>query len=175
MTSRSSNYGFEVHSSLTSLVQNGKANELQLAHKLYLLKRYDLWRDSVGGMDRWEDYLKQPEIGIPVSKANKLIRIYEYFGQRHPGYEVEGVPVYALDYIAKKNPNPKDIPEMLDAARNLSQVDFKDRFHDMANSQDGEAFRTYSYMIMQKCNETGNLKKVHDISSEEIKSKFNLE
>lgn len=167
--------GFQIHTALSNLCKTNNIVDIKTAQYLYRLRRYDLWRDTTGGIDTWEDYLKQPEINIPKSKANQLIRIYEYFGVKNKGWDTNDVPLYVLDIISKKNPPSSVITEMLEAGKTLSKSDFKERFHDLVNgTPEQDAVRTYSYIIMKKCNETGNITKVHDIDSDDIKNKFNL-
>lgn len=168
--------GFNIHSKLSYLCKTNTRLYIRTGEYLYKLQRFDLWRDSTGGIDTWEDYLKQPEINIPKSKANKLIRIWEYFGINNKGWETNDVPLYVLDIISKTNPKSGVVSEMLEAGRELSRADFKERFHDLLNgTPEKDAERTYSYVIMKRCDQTNNLKKVHDISSDDIKNKFNLE
>lgn len=166
--------GYEAHSKLASLVKKEKSNELGLAYYLYVLKRYDLWRHAVGGIDRWEDYLKQPEINISTRKANQLIRIWNFFVVKNSGYDISEIPINLLDMITRVE-SKEHIEELLEAARTLSQSDFKERYLDITKgSSEKDADRTYSYMVMRKCNETGNMAKVHEITSEDIIQKFNL-
>lgn len=168
---------FDTHSKLSELCKKDTKLDIRMGEYLYKLRVYDLWRDSTGGIDSWEDYLKQPEINIPKSKANQLIRIWEYFGVEDKGWDITDVPMYVLDIISKKKPKAKFlIAEMLESGKVLSRSDFKERFHDLVNgTPEQDAVRTYSYLIMQKCNETGTLKKVHDIPSDLIKEAFNLD
>lgn len=171
-----SDNAFQTHAKLSELCKTSTKLGIRTGEYLYKIRRFDLWRDSTGGIDTWEDYLKQPEINISTSKANQLIRIWEYFGITDKGWDTHDVPLYVLDVISKRKPKSGLVEEMLNAGRELSRADFRERFHDLTNgTPDKDAARTYSYLIMQKCNETGNLKKVHDIPSDVIKEKFNLE
>ena len=62
---------------------------------------------------------------------------------------------------------------MLDEATHLTQAQFKGVVY-YVNTQ-GEGNRTYMFLIMSKCNETGNMQKVHGIKSEKIVETFRLE
>lgn len=157
--------------SLVRVCRGIHTSDLEIAYHLWKLKRYELWYDSFGGIDTWEDFLKQPEINIPVSKANKLIKIYDFFGEEHPGYDISGIAISRLYTIASHVEDGKKIHELLTSARESSTADFKEYFRDVTVGEE----RTYSYMVMKKCNETGNLTKVHGLDSEIIKDKLNLE
>lgn len=161
-----------LHKVLEAFRSRDKKDEWTLAELLYKLRRYELWRFAVGGFDSWEDYLKQPEIGISRHKADKMVRIYEYFiierGFQLP--DLEDVPWYALDFISKKRPEADLIAQLLADAKVLTQKDFKEAYYD--HTEVGP--RTYSYVLMRKCDQTGNLEKVHELDSETIKTKLGL-
>lgn len=166
----------ETYQKLKLICSGSVKHDLLLASYLYDMRRYDLWRDSVGGIDSWADFLKQPEINIPMSKANRLIRVHEYFVVGGlPGVDISGIPLSKLDYIARKGKSGRTL-ELLEAARELSSADFKELLHDVTNGKEGEeAERTYEYMVMRRCIETGSLTKVHEVASDDIKQSFNLE
>jgi hypothetical protein len=168
---------YKKHEELLTLCKHERIADILLARTLYHLRLNHNYRQAVGdGLMRWEDYLKQPEIGISKYRADQLVRVYEFFCV-YGMYQAEmlvDVPLQALDYIAKRKIEEIDkLAEMVDAARVLSFKDFKDRFLDIVTNEEGT--RTYTYLIMQKCIETGNMTKVHDITSEEIRKAFNLE
>lgn len=164
-----------VHQALISMSVKNKMDDWKVAHVLYRLRRFDLWRFSVGGIDSWEDYLKQPEIGISRHKADRLVRIYEYFiVERRMSVELlTDVPWSALDLLSKKNVFGQNLLDLLEAAKHVTPKDFKETLFDVTDGGD----RTYSYLIMKKCDQTGNLEKVHDpaITSDLIKESFQLD
>lgn len=155
-----------------------KQNFVLMGKLLYSLKTDDSFQEAVGeGIDTWEDYIQQPEIGLSKGEANRLVQIYEHFIDRL-GFTheiVSEVPVKNLHYllpIVKDMDNVDEVGALLADATMLSQKDFKERLYDIKHEEDE---RTYGYLIMKKTVETGNMVKVHDISSEDIKSKFSLE
>lgn len=165
----------ELYNKLVNMSSKSRSIDIYTGKYLYELKVYDLWRDSVGGIDRWEDFLKQPEVNISVSRANKLIKIYEFFVVKNKITDIDllnKAPVSVLAYIVKKDVKDKDlIIELIENGINLKSSDFKEVVSDVV---DGFG-RTYTYMVMSRCNETGNLTKVHNIESDIIKKTFNLE
>jgi hypothetical protein len=172
----SSDKAYAVHQGLIGYRATSKKEEWDLAAMLYVLRRHELWRFAVGGFDSWEDYLKQPEVNISRHKADKLVRIYEYFivQRKYTVAELWDVPWTALDYISKRREMLDHDRVTMDAlladAKVLTTKDFKDNFFDATHAED----RTYSYVLMKKCDQTGNLEKVHDLDSETIKTKLNL-
>lgn len=161
-----------LHQQLVARRTTAKNDDWALAGMLYTLRRYDLWRFAVGGYESWEDYLKQPEINISRAKADKLVRIYEYFLVTGTWTieELKDIPWYALDYVSKKGPNVKNPLELLEASKHLTQKDFKEHYFDVEDGGD----RTYTFVLMRKCDQTGNLEKVHEIDSNTIKQALNL-
>lgn len=164
---------FTKHTELVEHVKHDRISELALGRLLHNLKRDDAWMDAVGegGLTRWSDYLSQPEINITQYRANKLIRIYKYFKELGMVTAVIDCPINALDQIARHNVTDSGaIVDLIMKAEHLSAKDFKEEFHDITT--DGN--RTYTYLVMKRCNETGIMSKVHEIDSREIKSKFDL-
>lgn len=164
------------HQELVQQQLSGKLDEWELARKLYYLRRYDLWRFAVGSFDSWEDYLKQPEIAITRHRADKLVRIYEYFivHNTHKPEDLKDIPWSALDYISKQNVDkysPK-YDEILEAAKGLTLKDLKELYFEL--NKEPEEERTYTYVLMKKCDQTGNLEKVHGIESDTIKEALKL-
>ena len=168
----------ESHQRLVYLRTNAKKNFILQGRELFNLKQNNLYKKAIGeGLESWEDYLKQPELGLSKSEAERLIQIYEKF-VLFLGYtedEVSEIPVKALHYllpVVKKGMDKEKVAELVESAKSLSQNEFKEAFYDAKNESDD---RTYSYLIMKKCNETGNMTKVHGVKSELIKSTFNLD
>lgn len=145
------------------------------------LRNDELYKLTNGGMS-WEDYLKQPEISLTAGQARQRIECYLLF-VKSMGMSLEELgfyPLPALKFILGKFhkkvfANATEIRQVMEASKQLSLKDLKEFVHD-ANTETIEgAPRTYEFLIMKRCIETGNMTKVHDIASEDIKSKFNLE
>jgi len=165
------------HSKLLDIIGLSKESSIILGRLLSELKRDDSFKEAIGeGIDTWRDYLAQPEIGLSVGEANRMVQIYDEFVSRlgfNEAYLAE-IPVKNLHYllpIVKKMDLSDDVDELLESARTLSQKDFKERIYDL---KDDSGERTYEYLVMKRCIETGNMTKVHDITSEEIKEKLNV-
>ena len=161
-----------LHAALLQRRKIAHEDDWVLAQLLYSLRRYELWRFTSGGLDSWEDYLKQPEVSISRHKADKLIRIYEYFVVEHnlPVSDLSSIPWSALDLTSKKRPAEEKLADILNAAEVLTLKDFKEAFFDLTEEGD----RTYSFVLMKKCDQTGNLEKVHNITSDQIKAALSL-
>lgn len=164
-----------LHLQIGMLTKNQLRCDMLLGLRLYEIKSTGYYKKAVGdGATTWVDYLAQSEVNIPVSRARKLIRVYKHFCL-HLSYapeSLEGVPLYALDYIASRELVDVDgIDTLLADARVLTQKDFRERYHDEVVQTE----RTYSYLIMKKCNETSSMEKIHDVDSEMIKRAFNLD
>lgn len=149
---------------------------------LYHLKKGDKFKKAVGmGADKWEDYLRQPEIALATGEASRLMQVYEQFILRL-GYDedtVSAVPVKNMHYLlplVKKIKTKEEADELVADATILSQKDFKERIYDAKALEMGEAAtRTFEYLIMRKTLETGTMDKVMDIDSDTIKRTFNLD
>jgi hypothetical protein len=147
---------------LVLTIRNYRENEIALGR--LLLEAKSSYRDLVGeGINTWHDFIAQPEIALSTTEANFLLGIAETF--------------FVIDYMGMPKANAKLIlkmgevdEEILYAAKTLSIKDFRDRYYDLVTEEKGE--RTYSYLVMKKCNETGNLSKVHEVESEEVLSAF---
>lgn len=149
---------------------------------LHTLKEKGSFKQAIGaGVDTWDDYIAQPEISLSRGEADRLIQIYDQFVIRF-GYKpqfISEIPIKNLHYllpyvkaISRDNTDPKKLEEMLHSAKDLSQRDFRERVADLKL---GESKRTYTYLVMKKCVETGTMSKVHDISSEVIEDTFGLQ
>lgn len=160
---------FEQHQKFLALCRKEKLRDIVLGGQLWVMKQFNSYRLATG-VDTWEEYLMQPEVNISKHRASKLISIYRFFVEEHKFTppELEDVPTYALDYISKNRIQDKSkISELLDESRCLSKKDFKERFLDLQHP-DGEAERTYTYLLIKKCVETGNMTKVHDVPLSEL-------
>lgn len=174
----------ELHHLLTNEVEMSKHGFVSMGKLLYELKSNDSYLQAVGeGIETWQSYLAQPEIGLSVGEANRLIQIYETFVLKfgiEEGY-LASVPVKNLHYLlpmakymdeVSENGEEHPIHALLADAAHLSQRDFRERVRDLQND---DGVRTYEYIIMRKCRETGGMRKVHDIESEVIKTTFGLD
>lgn len=119
--------------------------------------------------------MKQPEIGLTVGEANKLIDLYTTF-VLELGYSEEQLSSISLKNLKVLLPLVKqgvqNLEELMDQARTLSDKDFKDALIETSESL-VEVPRTYKYVVMKVCNETKNMSKVHEIT-DEIKQQLNL-
>lgn len=166
----------EIHNRIVNNISQDRKNWVDIAEGLYNLKVGENFRDAVGeGVDTWVSYISQPEIGLSKGEADKLVMAYyklvvENNIMKERLYSISRKNLLKLIDVVQTTDN-NDIDDLVHSAINLSHRDFKDLLHDMRQVTD---IRTYSYVIMRKCNETGNLNKVKEISSEQIKTAFNL-
>lgn len=164
-----------IHNELVDKLQKNRRSWIEIAEDLYNLKIGEKFKLAVGeGIDTWNAYVNQPEIGLSKGEADKLVRVYKILHvDRGIDKEIlENMPLKTLLRLSQafySVDNDKH-DELVGAALNLSYKDFNEYLHDIKE----ENSRTYSYVIMKKCNETGSMSKVHNISDEEIVSKFNL-
>jgi hypothetical protein len=181
MTSRSkekqAEKSFDDHNALSTLRKSETFIYLTQGEILNKLRNDELYRLTNGGMD-WEDYLRQPEVSLTTGQARQMIECYQLFCV-NMGMSAEDLgwyPLSALRFILKKYKkgqidDARKIKEILEASKSLSLRDLREHYHDEVIQME----RTYEYVIMKRCKETNNLTKVHEVSSEDIKSKFNLE
>lgn len=169
----------ELHNLLVSVVSFSKKSFVAMGKILRELREEDNFRQAIGsGVDSWDDYLKQPEIGLDSREANRLISIYEEFIIRL-GYDedtVANIPVKNIHYLlplVKKFETKEEADELIADATFLSQKDFKRRLGDI-KVEDGVLTLTYEYMIMRRTNETATMDRVPGITSEMIVQMFNL-
>lgn len=145
---------------------------------LYDLKTDNAFKKAIGsGIDTWEDFLAMPEIGLSKGEAQRMMDIYEWFVLELDFKEKEliEVPVKSLHYllpIAKSCQLTHDkMEELVEDAKVLNQKDLRERVWDV---KEPEGERTYSYLIMKKCDQTGVMTKVHNVSSDDIIKAFKL-
>ena len=175
---KQSDQAHELYQNLVNTLRGARERVIYGGKLLFELKDDDSFRNAIGeGIDTWEDFIKLPEIGLSKGEAQRMMDIYEWFVLELDCEEDELVemPVKALHTllpIAKSCELTKDeIYDLMNDAKSLNQQDFRDRVNDVRYPDVQE---TYEFMVMQKCIETDRMKKVHDISSEDIKEKFNL-
>lgn len=165
----------ELYDTIVNAVMGGKASDMLLASSLYEIKEKNLYKKAVGrGVDTWEQFLMQPEVNLTQHRARKLITTYEYFVKEHGLTEadISDADMDNLWYVAKRDPDVSDddLDLIVEAAKNLSHNHFKERYHDVF----GEQERTYSYLVMQRCDQTNNLTKVHGINTEDVLNHFEI-
>lgn len=154
---------------------------IEMGRILKELKDGDKYLEATGGIESWQQFLKQPEVGLSVSEAEALISIYTIFVEDF-GYSIDdlsGINIKNLKTLVKlsqefdlRNATP-NIMELMDQARVLSDRDFREALAERDETL-SETSRTYSYVVMQRCNETKTIRKVHGISSEQITNTFNI-
>lgn len=162
--------GAELHRKLVEIVRIAKFSFVGMGKLLYQLSVKNLFKKAIGdGIETWEEYLRQPEIGLSIGEANRLVQIYETFVLRF-GYseeEISEIPVKNLHYLlplAKKS-EPEQMEDLISDAKVLSQSDFRIK---VAEHKYPTEERTYEYIIMKKCKEDGTMTKIHGVSSETI-------
>lgn len=166
------------HELYISLVAKSKVmnyNYIALGKTLKELKENDKWRDAVGDVDTWQQFVKQPEIGLSVGEANKLIDIYETYVEKM-GYDedrLSQISIKNLKALLQKAKTLDNIESFLYQAETLSDRDFKEALIETRDDLE-EVPRTYRYVVMRVCNETKNMNKVHGIESESIKKEFKI-
>lgn len=165
-----------LHTQLVSLIDNSKRSFVAKGKLLYNLKIEGNFKEAVGaGIDTWLDYISQPEIGLSSGEVGRLIQIYQEFVLKLKIDEefLAGVPVKNIHYLlplAKKSNDKEEIMELLYAAKELSQRDFRLRVGEIKYDK-----LTYEYLVMKRCVETGSLTKVHDIPSNDIKTTYGIQ
>ena len=139
--------------------------ELAVAYRKFLLelgqefKRIKDTKDYEGFADTFIDFCKSPEIGFTPTEANTLIKMYDKFMLLEP----EDLPSHNnMKLMVNKTVDM----DLLADAQTLTTTDFKEKIKD---DESGTQDRTYSYEIIKRCNETGNIKRVYDEELEEAK------
>jgi hypothetical protein len=134
---------------------------LDLGGVLKDIKNGALWESEIGaGIDTWHQFLSQPEVNMTVNEANQLIKMFELDIP-----EIESIPLRNLKFLVGKELTD----ELIEDSKVLSHVDLVERHHDLKT---GKEERTYEYLVMKRCKETGSLSKVGGVESEEVKSAF---
>lgn len=160
-----------LHVEVVKTIKNAKLNFLELGSYLKLLHQDDLFKQAVGeGIDTWDDYIAQPEIGLSKGEASRFMQIYETFIERFEfsPKQVSEIPLKNIQYLlplAKECADKDEVQTLLSEAKNLSRQDFRERIHDIKKPDEE---RTYEYLIMKRCEQTGTLSRIYDIPEEEI-------
>jgi hypothetical protein len=168
----------KLYSKLVETLGIAKTSFVLVGSLLHQLHKNNLFKKAVGeGIDTWEDFIALPEVSLTRGEAQRLQQIYEQFVLKF-GYseeEVAQIPIKNLHYllpIAKdKRETDDEFSELVEDAKSLTQKEFRENVQDY-KFPDQEL--TYEFLVMEKCVETGNMKKVHGITSDLIKEKFNL-
>ncbi len=170
-----------LHLMLVNVVSLSKRGFVAMGKILRELREKDKFQMAIGnGIDTWEEYLRQPEIGLSAGEANRLIQIYEEMVLRL-GYSEEtvaNIPVknaYYLLPLVKEMETKEEADELVADATLLSQKDFRDRLWDRKVENEGAFIKNFEYLLMRKTVETGTMERVHGITSEVIRETFNLE
>ncbi len=156
---------------LVSLLKSVRIADVHVGHLLSQIKEGERYKEEIGeGINTWHDYLSQPEIGLSVAEANALIKLYQFCTTHDiTDQTIARIPTPSMRHLVK---NATSLPteEILEAGATLSYRDFKDRFYDHVTSDTGK--RSYSYMVMKRCLETGTLSKVYDEELEDAIKKI---
>ncbi len=120
------------------------------------------YKDMVGEIGTWGEFLSQPEVGISTRDANSLVQLANYA-------EAIQVPIDDLNLATARMCANKGIYDtgLLPEIRTLTLKDFKERYADILAGDDN-APRTYTYMMMKRCDQTGNLYRVYDDELKQI-------
>ena len=117
-----------------------------------------------GVADSFVDAVKSPEVGFTMAEVNAMMKMYSMFCM----LPVEDLPSHhSMKLMVNKHVNM----DLLKDAQTLSVTDFKEKIKD---EETGTQDRTYTYEIIKRCNETGNIKRVYDEELEEAKKQVAL-
>jgi hypothetical protein len=170
----------QLYKDLVTAVKASRLFGVILGKFLWQLKADDTYMKAVGqGVDNWNDFLKLPEISLEVREANRSMELYEVFVLKY-GYdeqELAEAKTKSLHYLlphARDGEIPEErIRELVEDAKHLTQAQFKDNLFDAKTGDQGQ--RTYQFVLMRKCVETGTLQKVHGVDHDMLeKALINL-
>lgn len=148
----------DLHLDLIESVINVRLLNRSIGSLLKQLRYKEGYKDAVGlGIDSWNDYLSQPEIGFTIGEANLLIKIHDMASEVSTEDFAE-IPVATLKIMVRKDLFDED---SISSAKELTTKDFKEVHQDRVSDSNG--VRTYTYLLMKRCNETGTLSKVKDV------------
>lgn len=160
-----------LYGQLIEIVKMKRLSGAMLGKVLWNLKANNSFKKAIGsGIDTWEDFLKMPEIGIDMREANRAMEIYEQFVVKLHYTEEELAEVgtkalhYVLPLVKSGELQEEHIRGLLSDGANLTQAAFKERLHDVTKG----GGKTYEYLIMRKCKETGTMQKVRGVKSGQI-------
>lgn len=147
---------------LVELCKISRVVALELGCILKRCRNEEVWTTDIGiGIDTWYDFLAQPEIGLSTREANALIETWEYAVQN--SIDDGSVSQTNLKILAAKNTSDQQV---INDAKVLTPKDFKERYYERSHGDN--APKTYTYMVMRRCKETGNLEKVHGVEHETV-------
>lgn len=169
----------DTYNKLVGTLFVGRASVVAIGKYLFDLKTEDRWRDAIGSVDTWSDFLKLPEIGLDTREANRAMEVYEEFAVKR-NYDIEQLgkvstkALHSLLPLVKKGAlDDEQIKGLLSDGANLSQAGFKERLHDVKFEKTEEKpIRTYQFLLMRKCVETGTMAKVHGVEHNDIVAVF---
>ncbi len=142
---------------LISMLQHGRVAMIEHGRELKKIKEGELWKTEIGdGINTWFDFLKQPEIGLTVAEAEFLIGLSE-MADKYGAEIVARIPLATARFMLKHGGD-------IDDAQFLSTRDFKEKYYEVAHPMQDQ---TYTYLIMKRSNETGNLTRVYGETIEE--------
>ncbi len=151
---------------LVTLLKSVRIAGVHAGHLLMEMREGERYKEEIGeGINTWHDYLSQPDIGMSVVEANALIKLFQFCTSHNiSDHTIARIPTPTLKHLVK---NSATLPteEILEAGATLSTRDFKERFYDHVTEDKGK--RTYTYMVMKKCLETGTMTKVYEDELEE--------
>lgn len=168
---------YHLYENVVKIVQAQQLAGVVLGSLLYKLKANNTFKKSIGaGIETWNDFLKLPEISLEVREANRAIELYETFVVKY-GYtmnELAEAKIKSLHYLlplAKvSDPNDQSIRELVEDAKHLTQNQFRESLFDARNTD--KINRSYQFVLMRKCIQTGTLQKVTNVSHETIVEAF---
>lgn len=130
---------------------------------LAMIKEGRQYADVFGDPITWVDYLAQPEIGLTPIKAQRMIDMSTYYADSDEALDIPPDSVTALVKVGHTKQN-------FDDARYLTTKDLKEKIFE---DKEPEAEQTYTYLVMKKSDQTGNLSKVCGVSNEEVEQFIN--
>lgn len=163
------------YENLMSVIMVHRGSAILIGRGLHYMRDSETYKLATG-IDTWHDFLK--EIGISVSEANRSIDLFETFCLQY-GYPVEELAeakTKSLHYllpVAKSGTIPENrIRELVEDAKHLNQNQFRENIFDAKGESQGltpdKVLRTYQFVLMRKCNETGTLQRMQEITHETI-------
>lgn len=94
---------YSLYKGLLASLRVGTAAYLQAGRCLWHLRQGNKFKDILGDpMGEWRDFLGQPEVSLPYSTANKLLKAYEVFKEwlKVPDDKLDKIPWHKLKAIA---------------------------------------------------------------------------
>jgi len=160
---------------LSETLKIGRMTGIVTGQMLWKLKANNAFKKAIGaGVDTWNDFLKLPEISLEVREANRSMELYETFVVKY-GYAVEDLAEaktkslhYLLPHAKAGVIQEERIRELVEDAKHLTQNQFKENLFDAKSGRN----RTYQFVLMRKCEETGALQKVPTVTNDMIVEAF---